>query len=245
MAEPNELSPAELEDPQIHEALQSEKIAGNLAAEARLTWQKAQEANSALCKDRGFGAVMSGGKGKSSNSSTGCFICRHPGHMARECPDRMSPKGKGKSKYNFGYTSSMWDLSYDNYVVATGKGKFKGSHNKGLNMMDHDAILSSKGKGKSFSKSPTTSSVNAYGIELYPLEFEHDHGHLPLVVPSHNFECHRWAINGFPGGIHFAAIQGHARQRRHGLSRAPSQRRAFVSVFAEGGSQSNHGAQSC
>ena len=59
MAEPNELSPAELEDPQIHEALQSEKIAGNLAAEARLTWQKAQEANSALCKDRGFGAVSS------------------------------------------------------------------------------------------------------------------------------------------------------------------------------------------
>jgi|OrbCmetagenome_4_1107370.scaffolds.fasta_scaffold49630_2 hypothetical protein len=48
-------------------------------------------------------------------------------------------------------------------------------------MMDYDAMWSSKGKGKSFSKSPTTSSVNAYGIELYPLEFEHDHmGIYPL-----------------------------------------------------------------
>ena len=118
------LSP--LEDPQIREALQSEKIAENLAAEARLTWQKAQEATSAPRKDRGFGAVMSGGKGKSSNSSTGCFICGDPGHMARECPDRMSPKGKGKSKSKFGYTSSMWDPSYDNYVMSKGTGKFKG-----------------------------------------------------------------------------------------------------------------------
>ena len=97
----NELTPAELEDPQLREAMQSQKVAESLAAEAKLTWQKAQEATAALRKDRGFGAVT-GGKSNGKTSTSGCFICGHPSHLARDCPDKWAPRGKGKSKSKFG-----------------------------------------------------------------------------------------------------------------------------------------------
>ena len=169
--EAKDLSQAELDDPQIREAMQSEKMAESLAAEARLTWQKAQEATAALRKDRGFGAVMSGnGSGKGSSSS-GCHICHHPGHFARDCPDRFAPKGKGKPRFRQNYMVQE-DPYYDNYYTFKGKGKPRSRYN---NLMEFDNMWVSKGKGKHPPPRVGKGSVvNAYGMELYPLEFDFD-----------------------------------------------------------------------
>ena len=45
-------------------------------------------------KDRGFGHAAPAKDGKGQ----GCFMCGNPGHMARDCPDRFGPRGKGKGK---------------------------------------------------------------------------------------------------------------------------------------------------
>ena len=121
-----ELQPAELEDEQIREAVQSEKMAEALAAEAKLTWQKAQRATAAARRDRGFGNVL--GKGASSTGSKGkaggCFICGSPQHFSRDCPDKHHPsKGFGKSPGKFGMVMDPYDPDYDHYMFSKGAPK--------------------------------------------------------------------------------------------------------------------------
>ena len=167
-----DLNASELEDPQIKEAYQSERMAEALASEASLTWKKAQEATAALRRDRGFGAV----KGKSSTSSTGCFNCGSPLHLARDCPDRGAPKGKSKG-FNKGKMGMAvyGDPYMEQFPMVKGKGKGKAKYS---NYMDHEMFWAGKSKGKSSKGSssfsfrpPGPSGVNAYGMELYPIEF--------------------------------------------------------------------------
>ena len=79
--------PNEPEDEKYKEAQQAEKIAEQLALEARRTWTEAQKATQQIRRDRGFGAA--------SHGPIKCFICGGS-HMARACPERF--KGKGSRR---------------------------------------------------------------------------------------------------------------------------------------------------
>ena len=65
-------------------------------AMAQTTWSQAHRTTQLVKKDRGFGKAV-GKSGKASSASDGCHICGHPGHYARDCPDKFAPKGKGGS----------------------------------------------------------------------------------------------------------------------------------------------------
>ncbi|CAL1133413.1 unnamed protein product [Cladocopium goreaui] len=144
----------ELEDPQIKEAYQSERMAEALASEASLTWKKAQEATAALRRDRDRGAP----KGKSKGFNKGKMGMAVYGDPYMEQFPMVKGKGKGKAKYS--------------------------------NYMDHEMFWAGKSKGKSSKGSssfsfrpPGPSGVNAYGMELYPIEFmETPEYHEPLDV---------------------------------------------------------------
>eukprot|EP00438_Fugacium_kawagutii_P003117 Skav222832 [mRNA] locus=scaffold1338:43482:51341:- [translate_table: standard] len=176
-ADLGDLQPAELDDEGIREAIQSEKMAESLAAEAKLTWRKAQQATAAARRDRGFGSVLGGGKSSTSKGrDDGCYICGSYQHYAKDCPDKLHP-GKGKSK--FGMTLEPYDMDYHNNMFSA-KGSYKGfKGKKGFNhhnYVDGSLFWTSKGKSppskgfrKGFMKGIPT-GVNAYGLELYPFE---------------------------------------------------------------------------
>ena len=124
-------------------------------AMAQQTWAQAHKSTQLAKKDRGFGKAA--GKG----SSDGCHICGHPGHYARDCPDRQAPKGKGRM-YHMGYYE---DDSL--YAFQKGKGKSKGKYGKNMHLMDELFYMRGKGfgnnmKGKGKSKTKNTGVVNAY-----------------------------------------------------------------------------------
>lgn len=223
---PKELSPAELEDPSIREALQSEKMAESLAAEAKLTYQKAQEVTAALRKDCGFAAITSGGKG-SGKSSTGCYICGHQGHMARECPDRWAPKGKSKGKGKFG---DMID-PYEYQFTSKGKGK-KG---KNVHFTEYEGTwVNQKGKGRFPMRSfPVKGSgaVNAYGLELYPLELVDDMNLTPLeFLPTTSLSSPITSDSAEPVPQVSSSLNPFEGMVDSGAT-TTGQHRAFVSVF--------------
>ena len=122
-------------------------------------------------KDRGFGAA-------SSSASTGCFVCGSHQHMAKDCPDRNSPKGKGKPK-GFGGGKGRWlhymedDWGYTYAMPMKGK-KGKGKGKQAYMVEDYYAnAFNFKGKGKS--KSKGNHNVNAYMADIhdyYGLQFE-------------------------------------------------------------------------
>ena len=147
------------DDPAVKEALQAERVAEQLAAEAHRSWSEAQRATQALRKDRGFGHVDVGGK---SGSKGPCWICWGP-HLSRDCPDRRHPslskgysKGKGKSHYMADYEAM------DHYFI--GKGKSKGKKGKQANWLD--AQIWQKGK-KGKGKNQSRPSVNAYHSGMF------------------------------------------------------------------------------
>ena len=124
-------------------------------AMAQQTWAQAHKSTQLAKKDRGFGKAA--GKG----SSDGCHICGHPGHYARDCPDRQAPKGKGRM-YHMGYYE---DDSL--YAFQKGKGKSKGKYGKNMHLLDELFYMRGKGfgnnmKGKGKSKTKNTGVVNAY-----------------------------------------------------------------------------------
>ena len=124
-------------------------------AMAQQTWAQAHKSTQLAKKDRGFGKAA--GKG----SSDGCHICGHPGHYARDCPDRQAPKGKGRM-YHMGYYE---DDSL--YAFQKGKGKSKGKYGKNMHLMDELFYMRGKGfgnnmKGKGKGKTKNTGVVNAY-----------------------------------------------------------------------------------
>ena len=122
------------------------------------TWSQAHRSSQLARKDRGFG--------KGVSKSDGCFICGHPGHMARECPDRLAPKGKGRLNH-LGY----YDEEYL-YAPGKGKGKFK-SKKSGKSAHYMEDLHYAKGKGYGFpsdkgkSKSKGKGMVNAYTMDYF------------------------------------------------------------------------------
>ena len=82
------------------------------------TWSQAHRSTMMARKDRGFG------KGKPSSQTEGCYICGHPGHFSRQCPDRFAPKGKGKSM------NYVWNEE-DDWSYAAALAPFKGGKSKG------------------------------------------------------------------------------------------------------------------
>ncbi|CAE7799282.1 GIP [Symbiodinium sp. CCMP2456] len=144
MEEPNEI-----DDEKVKEAQQAERVAEQLAMEARRTWSEAQKATQALKRDRGFGAI-------SSNSGGGrCFNCGGP-HFARDCP-----KGKGKSKGKKGFNGHYLD-DMDGYFIGKGKGKGKSKGKYGQWLEGQASWMKGKNKGKEPSR-----TVNAYSSDLF------------------------------------------------------------------------------
>ena len=135
------------------------------------SWSQAQRATQLMKKDRGFGAA-------SSSASTGCFVCGSHQHMAKDCPDRNSPKGKGKPK-GFGGGKGRWlhymedDWGYTYAMPMKGR-KGKGKGKQAYMVEDYYAnAFNFKGKGKS--KSKGNHNVNAYMADIhdyYGLQFE-------------------------------------------------------------------------
>ncbi|CAE7328962.1 nosip [Symbiodinium sp. CCMP2592] len=144
--------PNEPDDDKYKEAQQAEKIAEQLALEARRTWTEAQKATQQLRRDRGFGA---------SHGAPGqCFLCGGP-HMARMCPNRTKGKGQFKGKpgsFNGNYAD------YESYFVGKGKGKSKGKFKGKTTMWMEGQAAWHKGKGKH--REPPR-SVNAYSSDMY------------------------------------------------------------------------------
>ena len=137
---------------------------------ANRTWSQAQKTSQVMKKDRGFGAASA-----ASRKGEGCWICHGP-HLARDCPDRLAPKGKGHRNVHF------MDESYDQFAYMKGKGKRKGHDGPRMAyMMDELYNFFIKGKGKNYGKSSKGKSknhgnVNAYSMEDYSfhgLEIEH------------------------------------------------------------------------
>ena len=136
------------------------------------TWSQAHRSTQMARRDRSFG------KGSPGKSADGCFICGHPGHHARQCPDRYGPgKGKGKSM-NYAWADDD-DWSYA--AAAFSKGKNKGKHHgKQANYMDEMMYFfkgKNPGKGKGKIKSKNQNTVNAYAMDyasLHGLEIETD-----------------------------------------------------------------------
>ena len=146
-----------------------EKTEGEaMAMDQGRTWAQAQRATQVMRKDRGFGGAMGQGRPVS-----GCFICGNPGHLARDCPDRLAPGNKGKS---FGKGKSLHYVDgYDDYQIygmgMKGKSKGKAKGKSSLNWMEpweYAAAFIPKGKGKKgFAKS--SGNVNNYymGQDIY------------------------------------------------------------------------------
>ena len=134
-------------------------------AMAQTTWSQAHRTTQLVKKDRGFGKAV-GKSGKASSASDGCHICGHPGHYARDCPDKFAPKGKGdaftkgKGK-NYGKGGKNAYYVEDLYYM---KGKFGGGKRKGK----------SKNKGKTKANAYVM-EYDDYGYGCYVLDFPDNH----------------------------------------------------------------------
>ncbi|CAE7930388.1 unnamed protein product, partial [Symbiodinium necroappetens] len=154
--DPNAYTAAELDDNQVREALQAERAAEAMAAEAAMTWKRAQQATAAVRKDRGFGAK--GSAFRAAMSSDQCHKCGSYGHFARDC------KGAGKGRPKGAMAADYYEYEppgYDAIYFVGGKGKKKGKSKSHFGMNKGPVI---KGKG---GKHPRTfPGVNAYGLEM-------------------------------------------------------------------------------
>ena len=80
--DPDIFTNAELDDPTVRDALQAERAAEAMAADAALTWKRAQQATAAARKDRGFGASDAF---RLAQKGDQCHKCGGYGHFARDC----------------------------------------------------------------------------------------------------------------------------------------------------------------
>ncbi|OLQ15076.1 hypothetical protein AK812_SmicGene734 [Symbiodinium microadriaticum] len=136
--DPDAFTAAELDDGQVREALQAERAAEAMAAEAAMTWKRAQQATAAVRKDRGFGA-SAGSAFRAAMSTDQCHKCGSYGHFARDCKGgKGRPKGAMMTDY-YEYEPAGYDAIY--FVGGKGKkkGKTKGHFgmNKGATGQDH------------------------------------------------------------------------------------------------------------
>eukprot|EP00435_Cladocopium_sp_Y103_P045951 s2000_g13.t1 len=164
----------EQEEPETTEESKKEN-----EAMAQQTWSQAHRTTQMVKKDRGFGKAV-GKSGKPSPTSDGCHICGHPGHFARECPDRFAPRGKGGRLH---YMGSYEDENL--YAFQKGKGKNYGKGGgKNVYTMEDLYYMKGKfgGKSKGKSKSKGKPNVNAYAMEYddygygyYVLDFSDEH----------------------------------------------------------------------
>ena len=146
-----------MEDEKLKEAYQAEKVAEQLALEAKRTWAEAQRTTQQMKRDRGFGHVAVA-------SSVKCFNCGG-NHFARDCPDRRHPPypgGKGSSKGKFAH-----HLHHGNAMFqAKGKGKKGKSKGKQANWSEWPEVMWMSGKGKGKGKpSSERPAVNVYNMD--------------------------------------------------------------------------------
>ena len=179
------------------------------------------------------------GKAAGKGSSDGCHICGHPGHYARDCPDRQAPKGKGRM-YHMGYYE---DDSL--YAFQKGKGKSKGKYGKNMHLMDELFYMRGKGfgnnmKGKGKGKTKNTGVVNAYYAD-----YEEPYGYHVLDFKEEVFRSssssHRnptkgcWDLFGLPWQQVKRWALWNVGQRSHMLSRTRIFDQEFGQCFAEAG----------
>ena len=147
-----------IEDEKLKEAYQAEKVAEQLAMEAKRTWAEAQRTTQQMKRDRGFGQLAA------SSTSIKCFNCGG-NHYARDCPDRRHPSypggksaGKGKFAHRVDYGNALFQ--------SKGKGKKGKTKSKQANWTEWPEALwlssKSKGKGKPMSERP---AVNVYSMD--------------------------------------------------------------------------------
>ncbi len=187
-------------DPDLLEAIESEKAAEALMVDARRTWSQAQQATSLLRKDRGFGKAGSASSSGNGNPR-GCFICGSPQHGYKDCPDRGFPS-KGRGKF-------MSPVELDAYLMS-GKGKGKKGFGKSKDSqwfeesVPFEAHWMSKGKsGKGYGKPKGKfSTVNVYGMDFYGLEISFDS---PFVDPKLSCGSFDSSFDVFPLELYAAA----------------------------------------
>ena len=148
---------AELDDPTVRDALQAERAAEAMAADAALTWKRAQQATAAVRKDRGFG---SSDAFRLAQKGDQCHKCGGYGHFARDCKGsgaKGRPKGALSMEYDYGTHDQMY------YIGGKGKkrGKTKGHFGLGKGPMN---------KGKNGKPPRMFPGVNAYGLEMLGTE---------------------------------------------------------------------------
>ncbi|CAE7387909.1 unnamed protein product, partial [Symbiodinium sp. CCMP2592] len=156
-ANPDVLTNAELDDPTVRDALQAERAAEAMAADAALTWKRAQQATAAVRKDRGFGASEAF---RLAQKGDQCHKCGSYGHFARDCKG-SGAKGRPKGALSMEYDYGTYDHMY--YIGGKGKkkGKTKGHFGLGKGPMH---------KGKIGKQPRMFPGVNAYGLEMLGTE---------------------------------------------------------------------------
>ena len=184
------------DDPELQEALEAEKAAEALAVEARRTWSQAQQATTALRRDRGFGQFAGTSSSKGGKGPIRCHICSGP-HFARYCPDRQHPQ------YRKGGGKQLSPAELDAYLFkGKGKGMRKGKDQMMSSWDDSymapwDVMYTQKGKNKNAGKGgKLRSTVNVYGMdyggmdfsmmELHTLEFHETMEAVPLELYTSN-----------------------------------------------------------
>ncbi|CAK9112453.1 unnamed protein product [Durusdinium trenchii] len=184
------------DDPELQEALEAEKAAEALAVEARRTWSQAQQATTALRRDRGFGQFAGTSSSKGGKGNIRCHICSGP-HFARDCPDRQHPQ------YRKGVGKQLSPAELDAYLFkGKGKGVRKGKDQMMSSWDDSymapwDVMYTQKGKNKNAGKGgKLRSTVNVYGMdyggmdfsmmELHTLEFHETMEAVPLELYTSN-----------------------------------------------------------
>ena len=150
--DPEVYTAAELDDPTVRDALQAERAAEAMAADAALTWKRAQQATAAVRKDRGFGASDAL---RVAQQGDQCHKCGGFGHFARDCK-KGAPKGRPKGALTMEYDYDPYEMYY---LGGKGKkkGKTKGHFGLGKGPMN---------KGKNGKNPRMFPGVNAYGLEM-------------------------------------------------------------------------------